>query len=275
MIQNLAHTLRTQSRSESMIIDLKKIGAFDTSSEESKRTIFEASGVKLCVSVDTGLGVLVLCCCRDPGDCLSPVLVWSLPLLLSKVFWSGRSSDSFQTQRRGSWIPGKERAEKVLADAISIDGRKKWICKCCSESNVWTRWRCRRCYTNTPAGLRVTYQQAVAARTGEWSTGSSTSSGEEDRKSKARRQRLGSFWQKLSIVRASGHVEPRADIQETNRVVRLAKAHTDLALFVCRIPVDQFFLSYGDASGGDIPAEQAEAGYGETICRQCLCSGGH
>ena len=28
------------------------------------------------------------------------------------------------------------------------------------------------------------YRQAIAARTGEWSTGSSTSSGEEDRKSK-------------------------------------------------------------------------------------------
>ena len=35
-------------------------------------------------------------------------------------------------------------------------------------------------------------------------------------------------------------------------VVRLAKAHTDLALPVCRIPVDQIcFVSYGDASGGN------------------------
>ena len=30
-----------------------------------------------------------------------------------------------------------------------------------------------------------------------------------------------------------------SDMQETNRVVRLVKAHTDLALPVCRIPVDQ------------------------------------
>ena len=53
-----------------------------------------------------------------------------------------------------------------------------------------------------------------------------------------------------------------SDIQETNRVVRLAKAHTDLPLLVCRIPVDQICLvSYGDASGGGIHAEQAQTGY--------------
>ena len=53
-----------------------------------------------------------------------------------------------------------------------------------------------------------------------------------------------------------------SDIQETNRVVRLAKAHTDLALPVCTIPVDQICLvSYGDASGGGIRAEQAQAVY--------------
>ena len=53
-----------------------------------------------------------------------------------------------------------------------------------------------------------------------------------------------------------------SDMQETNRVVRLAKAHTDLALPVCKIPVDQiFFVSYGDASGGSTRAEQAQAGY--------------
>ena len=112
--------------------------------------------LELSVSVDTGLGVwfVILCCCRDPCDCLSPVLVRSLPLLLSKDFWSGMGSDGFQTQRRGSWIPGKEKAETALADAISTDGRKEWICKFCLESNVWTRWRFGRCCTNIPSGLR-------------------------------------------------------------------------------------------------------------------------
>ena len=61
----------------------------------------------------------------------------------------------------------EELAERVLASAVSIDGRKEWTCKFCSESNVWMRW------------------QAVAARNGEWSTGSSTSRGEEDRRTKS------------------------------------------------------------------------------------------
>ena len=46
-------------------------------------------------------------------------------------------SDGFQTQKRGSWIPGKERAERGLASAISIDGREEWTCKFCSESDAW------------------------------------------------------------------------------------------------------------------------------------------
>ena len=36
-----------------------------------------------------------------------------------------------------------------------------------------------------PAGLQGKYRQAVAAKSGEWSTGSSTSSGEEDRKTRS------------------------------------------------------------------------------------------
>ena len=39
MIQHLAHTLRTQSRTESMITDLQKTVVFNTFSEVSKRTI--------------------------------------------------------------------------------------------------------------------------------------------------------------------------------------------------------------------------------------------
>ena len=80
---------------------------------------------------------------------------------------------------------GKREAEIVLAGVIAIDGRKEWIGKFCSESNVWKRWRCRRCYNYIPAGLCGNHRQAVAARTVERSTGSSTSSGEEDRKAKS------------------------------------------------------------------------------------------
>ena len=39
---------------------------------------------------------------------------------------SGMVTDGFQAQKRSSWIPGKERAERDLASAISIDGTKKW-----------------------------------------------------------------------------------------------------------------------------------------------------
>ena len=79
--------------------------------------------------------------------------------------------------------PGRERAAEVSESAVRIDGRKERTCKFCSESNVWTRWLCRR-YHHIPAGLRGKYRQAVAARNGEWSKGSSTSSGEEDTRAK-------------------------------------------------------------------------------------------
>ena len=53
-----------------------------------------------------------------------------------------------------------------------------------------------------------------------------------------------------------------SDIQEPNRVVRLAKAHTDLALPACKIPLDQICLvSCGDGRGGNTRAERAQAGY--------------
>ena len=47
-----------------------------------------------------------------------------------------------------------------MAGAISVDGRKEWTCKFCSESNVWTKWRCRRCYHDIPTGLRGKYRRS-------------------------------------------------------------------------------------------------------------------
>ena len=65
-----------------------------------------------------------------------------------------------------------------------------------------------------------------------------------------------------SILQSRFNKAQVSDIQETNRVVRLAKAHTDLALPVWKVPVDQIcFVSCGDASGGNTRAEQAPAGY--------------
>ena len=131
----------------------------------------------------------ILCLLTQGEVCLWLfVFVSSVGVVLASLAldWCSRMvSDGFRTQKKVSWIPGKERAERVLASAISIDGRKEWTCKFCSESDVWTRVRCRRCCFDIPAGLRGKYRQATAGRTGEWSTGSSTSSGEEDRKSKS------------------------------------------------------------------------------------------
>ena len=94
-------------------------------------------------------------------------------------------SDGFQTQKNKSWVSGQVRAERVLAEAITIDGRKEWTCKFSLESNVWTRWRCRRCYHNIPASLYGNPKQAIAAKSGDWSTGSSGSSGEGERKARS------------------------------------------------------------------------------------------
>ena len=66
----------------------------------------------------------------------------------------------------------------------------------------------------------------------------------------------------VSILQSRFNKAQVSDIQETNRVVRLAKAHTDLELPVCKIPLDQIcFVSHGDASGGSTCAEQAQVGY--------------
>ena len=128
--------------------------------------------------------VLRLSCCAFAIPAI--VWCWCCRYFIGSRRVFGMVSDGFQAQKRvGSWILAKERAQKVLASAISIDGRKEWTCKFCSESNVWTRWRCRRCESNIPTGLYGKYRRAIAAKSGEWSTGSSTSSGEEDRRTRS------------------------------------------------------------------------------------------
>ena len=60
----------------------------------------------------------------------------------------------------------------------------------------------------------------------------------------------------VTILQSRFNKAQVSDIQETNKVVRLAKAHADLALPVCKVPVDQIcFVSHGDASGGSTRAE--------------------
>ena len=89
-----------------------------------------------------------------PATCVFPSCCVIVATFALEVSGREMGGDGFQTQKSKSWIQGKDRAEKVLADAITIDGRKEWICKFCSETNVWTRWRRKRCYSNIPTGLR-------------------------------------------------------------------------------------------------------------------------
>ena len=64
------------------------------------------------------------------------------------------------------------------------------------------------------------------------------------------------------------------DIQEINRMVRLAKTHTDLALPVCKVGFNQMcFVSCGDASGGSTRAEPAQAGHVVMVADQALSEG--
>ena len=77
----------------------------------------------------------------------------------------------------------------------------------------------------------------------------------------------------VSILQSRFNKAQVPGIQETKRVVRLA-AHTDLALPVCKIPVDQIcFVSRGDASGGSTRAEKAQAGYVITFVDRALLEG--
>ena len=78
----------------------------------------------------------------------------------------------------------------------------------------------------------------------------------------------------VSILQSRFNKAQVSDIQETNRVVRLAKAHTDLVLPVCKIPLDQIcFVSLGDASGGSTRAEQAQVGYVIMFADRALLEG--
>ena len=70
-----------------------------------------------------------------------------------------------------------------LVCAVANDGRKEWTCKFCSETKVWTRWRCRRCGNNIPTGLQGMHKQAMYAKNKELYSGSSSSSGREELKS--------------------------------------------------------------------------------------------
>ena len=113
----------------------------------------------------------VLCLCRDSGDCLELV--------------SGMVGDGFQTQKRE--VRGS-RGKSEQKDNWKVRSRLMG-----ERSGFVNSVRSLMCGRGGVAGVAtVTSQQdcvgkhvqAVAAKSGEGSTGSSTSSGEDDRKSK-------------------------------------------------------------------------------------------
>ena len=84
--------------------------------------------------------------------------------------------------------------------------------KCCSESNVWTRWRCRRCYNNTPDRAAGTAQ---AGGCGENWRALLRRVERRTRSPKVRRQRLKSFGRKLS-----GFEDKEGRPNKMDRVIR-------------------------------------------------------
>ena len=63
----------------------------------------EVFGLRFCIAVAIPATVFLLCVAvAIPTNVFLFVLVWPLPLLLSKDFWSGMGSNGFQTQHRSS-----------------------------------------------------------------------------------------------------------------------------------------------------------------------------
>ena len=146
-------------------------------------------------------------------DYLSLVPVWFGRIGSRKIFWGGMRGDGFQTQKQKSWVSGQVRAERVLADAITIDGRKERICKFCSETNVWTRWRCRRRGNNILTGLQGKHKQAVYAKNEGWCSGSSSSSGGEEGKSQDQDEEIEKMRAHVELLRKQQRVGKRPEVQ--------------------------------------------------------------
>ena len=133
---------------------------------------------------DTGVRLLWLCglCCvlvAIPSTCVFSFCVVFFAAFTFEV--SGR--DGRRCLPNAKEIPDSRTSSRgVLADAITVDDREEWICKFCSKTNVWTRWRCRRCYSDIPAGRLEKYRQAVSAKNKGWPSGSSSLSGEEGKR---------------------------------------------------------------------------------------------
>ena len=57
---------------------------------------------------------------------------------------------------------GQVRKDELLAGAVVTEGRKEWFYRFfCSETNVWTSAKCRRCKTDILVGFPSILQGVV------------------------------------------------------------------------------------------------------------------
>ena len=61
-------------------------------------------------------------------------------------------------------MAGEVLEDELLAKAVVIDGRKEWCCCSCSETNFWTRSKCRRCKADIPSVPQAKHMQAVSSK---------------------------------------------------------------------------------------------------------------
>ena len=103
-------------------------------------------GIQIDSHFGSKLSLVIVCVCVPISSV--PLLFVVLPAAVSSNFFQSTVADDrsngegWQTQRRKGWLSGQLRADKILAEAITIDGGKEWYCRFCSESNMWTSRRC-------------------------------------------------------------------------------------------------------------------------------------
>ena len=142
----------------------------------------------------------VVCVCpdRDSGDHLLLFFVVVLTAqfrrsLLEPMIVRGQMD--FNQKRKG-FKAGPVRKDKLSAKAVVIAGLKKWYCRFCPETNVWSRAKCRSCKTDIPSGLHGKHLQAAYTRNGRsWWASSSPGDGEH-LKSKRKNQQC-SYWRQV------------------------------------------------------------------------------
>ena len=110
--------------------------------------------------------------------CLFPFVLWSDRDSTDLLLWfrcsgfdrssfveisSSRREIAFKRRRERVFMAGQVRKDELLARATVI-GRKEWYCRFCSEANVWTRSKCRRCKTDIPSVFQGKHMQAVSSK---------------------------------------------------------------------------------------------------------------